>query len=280
MKKKRSKTRKPPLSKVDKFLYALFALVVLLLTTGLLCLYIFLLDRIAFSDKSVIAVDNGSSTLFILPFLLLFGMLGIILSDLGYSRRVQLFGYSKKEQQKIKIQSKAVPLLKKGGIKQYLTRKSKRQYAKTLTCFIAALLGITILFSGFGLFKRTVLYTNDQIISYNSLNQRTDSVHLQDADNITVSIQKTRLGLRRRRSPRRFYYVQLQIQYGDEKFTINPGDFDNMSTAQVLEYMLHIKGFFTADQCTIRNIEYLDNLQEHKDYDESEVELLLTLFEQ
>ncbi len=280
MRIKRRKTRKPPLSKADKFLYVLFALVVLLLTTGLLCLYIFLLDRLAFSDKSVIAVDNGLSTLFIFPFLLLFGMIGIVLTDLGYSRRVQLFGYSKKEQQKIKIQSKAVPLLRKGGIKQYLTRKSKRQYAKTLTCFIAALLGITILFSGFGLFKRTVLYTNDQIISYNSLNQQTDSVHLQDADNVTISVQKTRSGLRRQRSRRRFYNVQLQIQYGDEKFTINPGDFDNMSTAQVLEYMLHIKSFFTADQCTIRNIEYLDNLQEHKDYDESEVELLLTLFEQ
>lgn len=292
MKKKQKKNKRPPLSKTDKFLYGLFSVIILLTTAALSYLYIDLLDLFAFSDKEVIAVDNGLSAIFIIPFLMLFLFTGITLIDCGNGGRIPLLGYSKKV---TGANQKAIPLFRKGGFKKLVVNKSKNHMIKSVAKALAVLFSISVLFSGFGFCKRTVLNTNDQIITYNSFNQETSCVYLQDADSITVSIQKAR------RRPyirgglnslvrniadiadiaqKRVYYIQLSIRHDDDSITVTPGDFSNMETEQIFAHLLHIKSYFTSDQCTFYNTDYLDALQEYKNYNEQEQALLLQLFEQ
>ncbi len=290
-KQRKKKLKEPPLSQRDKFLYALLTLVIVLLTGGFLCAYILIADFIAFSDKNVIAADNSLSTFFIFPFLFIFSLTGIIITETGYSNRVPLLGYGKSKQSKVQNKQVTASLLKTGGIKQYLSTKNKKQYAKRITCFVVALCSVSIVFSGFGICCRTVLTEDDQIVSYNSFNRITDCKNLQDADTITLSVQRTsRSNPRPHGSPvihilnnltqNWYYHIQMQITYGDTEFTVTPADFDDMTTEQVLQQMLHIKSFFTASQCEIRNLDYLDELQELKVYNTQETELLLQLFEQ
>ncbi len=292
MKKKAKKNKNPPLSQTDRFLYGFLWIVVLLSTAGFLYLYLSLLDLFAFSDKNIVAVDNGMSALFIIPFLITFLFSGVTLVDYGRSSRTALLGYGKKA---TNVHQKDIPIFRKGGFKKLVVNKSKNHMIKSAAKALAVLFSISVLFSGFGFCKRTVLNTNDQIITYNSFNQETSCIHLQDADSITVSIQKTR------RRPyvrgglnslvrgvadiadiaqKRIYYIQLSIRYGDDSITVTPGDFSNMETEQIFAHLLHIKSYFTSDQCTFYNTDYLDALQEYKNYNEQEQALLLQLFEQ
>ncbi len=289
MKKKAKKNKNPPLSQTDRFLYGFLWIVVLLSTAGFLYLYLSLLDLFAFSDKNIVAVDNGMSALFIIPFLITFLFSGVTLVDYGRSSRTALLGYGKKA---TNVHQKDIPIFRKGGFRKFISKMVKNQHIRSATKGLAVLLGITILFSGFGFCKRTVLNTNDQIITYNSFNQETACVYLQDADSITVSVQKTRrrphvrLGMNNIISniaaiaQKRIYYIQLSIRYGDDSITVTPGDFSNMETEQIFAHLLHVKSYFTSDQCTFYNTDYLDALQEYKNYNEQEQALLLQLFEQ
>lgn len=289
MKKKAKKNKNPPLSQTDRFLYGFLWIVVLLSTAGLLYLYLALLDLFAFSDKNIVAVDNGMSALFIIPFLITFLFTGITLVDYSRSSRTALLGYGKKA---TNVPQKDIPIFRKGGFRKFISKKGKNHHIRSAAKVLAVLFSITILFSGFGVCKRTVLNTNDQIITYNSFNQETSCVYLQDADSITVSVQKTRRRPHVRHginniisniaaiAQKRIYYIQLSIRYGDDSITVTPGDFSNMETEQIFAHLLHIKSYFTSDQCTIYNTEYLNVLQEYKNYNEQEQALLLQLFEQ
>ena len=143
----------------------------------------------------------------------------------------------------------------------------------------------------FGICYRTELTIDDQIISYNSFNKITGYTNLKNAEQMTLSIQKTSRStphpyaspithILNEWTKNWYFYIQIEIKYNDCKFTITPADFNNMSSEQILEYMLQIKDYFPAEKYTIRNIKYLSALQDLKEYNDRETELLLTLFDQ
>ena len=268
------KTKKVPLSGLDKFIYvtgylvsfALFAVFLLVFGKAVP-------EAVAFSDPSVVARHGEAGLLCAIPMTLLVTFTPVILLGNGWHYKQPIFGNKtfkpKFRQPVIKI----VPLFSK-EFRQSLTEKQVKRIKRIGTILLIVFVVFAVILS-LGIYPRTVLDKQNHFKAYNSFNQLTDKVAVQEADCLTLEITHHRS----RRGFSRSWGIQLTFAYEHREYKLVLGGFGDMEREDVLRHMLLLKRYLGEDQCEVQHIDRMEELVDYQDFTDAELKLVYELFD-
>ena len=165
------KRTKPPLSKLDKFIY-IFGLVCAIVIPALILIVFggIIPNKIAFSDKTVIAA-NSTALYFCLPLAILcFSIIGIPFA-FGLDGKQPIFGNKHFKPSPSHPTEKVYPLFTK-EFRNSISKKRKRTI-KILAVIVSIICIINIIILPFSINIRDVLNQNNDCSTYNAFNQMT-----------------------------------------------------------------------------------------------------------
>ena len=267
--KGKNAAQKPPLSKLDKAIYA--ASMILCVAWGFtffgLCLWS-IPDAVAFADKSVIAYNTKLLVLLCeLPLIMFFMFFPAVLLGVGIDMRQPIFGNKGFKPPTFAPVIKTYPLFSK-EFRENLTDESKRKIRRIVKAVIIIFIVCALIFP-FGIYPRDVLDEDNNFSSYNSFNQKTSTHNVKSADKLIIDVDRSRHS----------YGIQMKFVFDDEEYVVNMGSIKGMDRKENLEYMIYLKSFFDSDEYEITNIKRLDNLLYSADFTDSELALVYDLLD-
>ncbi len=273
--KKKVKAKKAPLSIVDSIIYfGVFLLILLIVFAPIILFGTVFSEQIAFADESVIAFyNNGWELLWVFPFSFVLILVLLIPFGLALSKLQPIFGNPRYKPSVYESIIPTYPLFSK-EFRVSLNEDSKKSAKKYVLISLIALI-VTAPLTLLSLYPREVLDENDRFTSYNSFNQVTHSADIDEAEGLVIDIYKDGAGKRLRS----YYDICITVIFEDREYYFEFGNFANMSTEERLEYLLHLKSCFSADEYEITDTKYMDELLEDDDYTEKEIELIYDLFD-
>ena len=269
---------RPPLSLLDKFVY--YVAIILSFVLSLIVVFLFsdIWSYIAFRDTSVIAYQNRTSFLLILPILLYIEMSGLIFFTTNLESKKPIFGNRKVKYGEAPWRKDYFPLFDPRRKKLYIKPSEKRFRRKIWTIWLVGLL-ICLLLAPLGLFGRDCLMDDNRVISYNMLNRQKSVAYTTD-DYAQLTIIARFVSSYRSSD---YWTYEICISMDDGKaFTFSDRDFDSRiadDTDHSLEKMLEIKSYFEADQISIIGAEHIDDVANYHNMDDHQKLLLLKLFQ-
>ncbi len=275
--KKRSATRRPPLSLLDKFIYGLLIAASCFV---FLCLTFFwedLRNTIAFRDPSVVAYAGHASALL---FLFLAGYLvvsGIVFFSVLLTYKKPIFGNSKIKYGQYPWDKDCYPLFDHG--RRHVTGKAsrKRFHRHMLVAWGIGLL-LAAFLSVFSFCGRDCLCRDNSIVSYNMVNRQTGSPYSEkDYSRLTLYIK--RVGTYRTASLWR-YGITIEMNDG-KRFSFSNRDFhwrEERYRDNCLEKMLEIKALFPPEAISISGEKNIDKAAAHLGLNDEQTQLLHELF--
>ena len=273
---KKIKTKKPPLSALDKFIYiVLILLYYAVILSGCWFFWMIIPDYIAFSDPAVVAYNDfalfGTILVCSVPMLIVLGLAGVPLA-LGFSKKQPIFGNKKFKVIGFQPKVRAYPIFTK-AFRENLSNKAKKTIKIAVTAwgisFAAALLVLLL-----SLFPREVLDDRNNFLRYNSFNQVTASEHIDEAERLIIDIPTLHS-----RHEGTYPFLELHFVFEVHTYDLPLSGFREDDRAAALEYMLYLKHFFRTDEYEIANADRLDWLLDDGNYDTEETELLYELFD-
>ena len=271
----KTKAKRPPLSALDKTLYAIFGLSGLVLPFVMIRVFgIWLPSLIAFAYPDVIASRSTtafafSSVLIFAPWLLFF------LAIIFWEKRLPLLGnkkYKPKWSEKI---LHTPPLFSKQFFVQMSDKRKK--WLKIGLIIVAALLLVHAIVLPFAFLKRTTVDVHGNIRQYDMLGRTTNELHIEDADLIVVIIDQEYI--RGRYSGRTEYQLCVDYYFGDEQYRFDDEDFSHMNAEELFTYLSDLKATY-GDTFTTKNAQYVDDLISHKTfYSQRAKQLLYQIFD-
>ncbi len=248
--KRKLTSKKPPLSAIDKFTYYF-----LILST--FAFWIFLIyslwrgipEKIAYSVDGAIAVNTDSISL-IQCILLPYGaMMSSLLPVYGLSKLQPIFKVKKVKDTPLKHYIKVNPVFSK----QFWKDLTKKDFRKVIILVSSIMLSfvLSIAISAFFVCRRTTLYVDKSIKTYNSFNEVKTDVMFDDANTLVLGIEK----YAHRGS--RHWYIFIEFVYEEESYKFTTPAFDTKTRTETLEYMLYVKEHFSYGEYELIYDEYL-----------------------
>lgn len=266
------KRTKPPLSKLDKFIY--YSGFVGAIVIPALILIVFggiIPNKIAFSDKTVIAA-NSTALYFCLPLVLLCFSIIVIPFAFGLDRKQPIFGNKHFKPSPSHPTEKVYPLFTK-EFRNSISRKRKRTI-KIVTLIVSIICLINIIILPFSANVRYVLHQNNDCSAYNAFNQMTRKQNVDQAEKMIIEVTQNSYRKRIFFS----YSLVVRFVFDDKTYSFNYESFD-MSTEDTLKHMIYLKSFFKDGKYEIVNIYDIDNLIRDKSFSRTEAALVYQLFE-
>lgn len=271
----KTKAKRPPLSALDKTLYAIFGLSGLVLPFVMIRVFgIWLPSLIAFAYPDVIA--SRSTTAFAFSSVLIFAsILPFFLAIIFWEKRLPLLGnkkYKPKWSEKI---LHTPPLFSK----QFFVQMSdeRKKWLKIGLIIVAALLLVHAIVLPFAFLKRTTVDVHGNIRQYDMLGRTTNELHIEDADLIVVIIDQERI--RARHASRIEYQLRVDYYFGEEQYRFDDEDFSHMNAEELFTYLSGLKATY-GDTFTTKNAQYVDDLISYKKfYNQRAKQLLYQIFD-
>ena len=280
MAKKRKKDtahRVPPLSGIDKTIYAVLSVFLALGIFFLLLGWDWLHGRIAFREPGVVAYRAGLSYLFFLPLLLLIEIGGMIALICLWGGKQPIFGNKKVRYGVYPWKTDLFPMF--GSQWEKVRRSaSERRFRGKLRRLLLGTIVAFLLLLPLGLFERDCLQEDYTIVEYDMLNRPSAPAAVSDCVRLTVSSI--------RRTGR---YVTSGWDYGftlytadGTSFAFSSRDFDLSLGGHkgCLQQMLEIKAMFSQEQITTEGTDRISDLIESCGLNDEETALLQELFRQ
>lgn len=276
-KNKKIKPKKPPLSFLDKCIYRIFAVISVspLLVFLLLTEYI---ENRFFDNQTVVALEERATFIFlIIPMLMLMITL-IAIWDKTYGKRKAIFPNKKVNYKKYGYQY--YPVFYKGEKpKRKMTKNKKKYIFVNLTLWSVGFI-ICCALGCLGIFGRTELTRDGQIIKYTVFNNVKERYYVSDISEVEYSayLQNVTKG------PDYYTYaIAIKLKNSDEYFHFNHRNFDDTNGQRIfttsLDDMKYLRDSVYKDKKTTYNKE-VDLKQIVDDYKmtQKEIEKLYEFF--
>ena len=150
---------------------------------------------------------------------------------------------------------------------------SQKAKLKIYICVIIAILffAMSVALIFFGIHPRTVMCENGEIKTYNSFNEATETLNLEQADNLVFRINI--VGARHKS-----YTFSVAFAFGEKEYSFLYSQFAQMETEEALEYMLRLKSDF-GGKCIVEDAELIEKLCKDQRFTETEKLLVYELFD-
>lgn len=274
--KRKSQHRRPPLSVLDKIIYALACL----LFFSAIIVSSFLFDeirlRIAFRDPAVTAYVEHSSSLLILP-LLLCVMLSIgIPLYAAWEKKAAIFGNSKVQYGKDPWDKNYFPLLDRRR-RAIPATKSDQKLRRNIFSFCCIALLICFLPAPFSFWGRDCLHEDSSIVSHNAVNRVSATYHEEDFSHLTLRTRYVRI-----KGSGYWTYEMVIEMHNGHSFVFSNRDFGEKGEAHKelsLAKMLEIKAPFSPNAITCKGVEDVDKVAEDCGLNEAQRQKLHLMFD-
>lgn len=267
--KRKLRAKKPPLSLLDKTIYAFVCFSLFLLLVFYFIGILKVSEFIAYRTENIIAFNNDLILFTGLPFGLFILIVMLVILNYGWGKQQPIFG---NKNFKPKIGSpilKVYPIFSK-EFKTEVLYQNKKKLKKVVKVFIITFI-ICILILPMGLCARTQLDENYTFYTINSFNEVTHSCSVEDFDKLIINAYVER-GYR----GSTYYGISLVFEGNDKDYRFILNDFSN--TKDALLHMLELKKNFKNGRYEINDKE-LETVLLFKDYSDEETALIRKLFE-
>lgn len=262
----------PPLSALDKGIYAA---VILLSIFGPLCAIYFLAEwipaKIIFSDPSVIAGRNNAAYFSFWVIWCYIMVVGGVIPALAVEHKQPIFGNKNFKPKAGQGTIEVYPLFSK-AFREHLSDKTKFTIKRTALVF-AVILVVCALIVPLGYYSRTTLDQSYEVAAYNCFDMQTHRAPIEDADYMIIRITGSGRG-----GAATDRVLAIAFVYGDREYHFSLGEFEQMTTAEALEQMLHLKSLLNG-RYEIRGEKWLDRLIAEQDFSAAETILVYELFD-
>lgn len=262
----------PPLSTIDKLIYAsLFVLIIIYIIAFPLLLISVISRDYALSFGNLIATKNPYIALWILPFYLISGFTPTVFLALLLHRKQPFIGNKKYQTNKPTL--KVYPILshdwKKRPKKELSEKETKRN--KIIKCFSLMIVFITLSMCFIGIIPRMNITEDYRVEKYNIFNKVTDNRSISEATELIIGVIKGR-----HRSTN--YGISLTFKFDDGKeYRFSLAHFAIEDYEEKLNEALKIKSMLSNKQITV-NDKHFDRLLKWEKFTEKETELIYELF--
>ncbi len=279
-KKKRQKDNKPTLSKLDKAIY--FAFTVIAMSSLISLPYLIDAFRAAyfFSNPDTVAwSDRLTSLWFIPPFFVLIITIVLFCND-RLEKRKAIFGNKKVDYSKHNYQF--YPVFYKGSKPKRKMTESQKKERKFFVIAWLILFSICCGLGCLGIFGRTELKKNGQIITYSVFNNIKEQHYVSDISELEY---RTYLQGVTKGYDYYTYGIKIQLKNSDEYYSFNHKDFDNTDGQSTfttsLDDMKYLRNTVYKDKKITYNKEIsLNKIVEKNNMTQEEIEKLYEFFDE
>ena len=266
--------RKAPLSLVDKTIYICGYVLAIVIPILLFILFAMMIPEwIAYADDNVVAYSSEALPTFCaLPLIFSLAVIGALILGTCWTKKQPIIGNKSYPPTASRPIIPTYPLFSK-AFKQNLSTVSKVKIKKFFR-ISAIVLTVSAIFLPFGICPREVMDHTCQFKSYNSFNQISHSANIEEAEKLVIEIHK----VTQRRSIRTNYGIHLSFVFEDQTYTFSLGSFGERDNEAALEYMLHLKSYFSEGRYEITNTKWMNELVE-EDFSDAEIRLIYELFD-
>ena len=269
--RKRNGAKKPPLSLIDKTIYAIAYILAFGIFIGGFLLLNYCNSQLVESESDIAVNSYMLAFCTLIPILIIVFSIVMVVS-LGLSKKQPIFGNKRFMPDPMKPTLKVYPLFSK-DFRNSLNKKAKKRIKQFSVAFLIAMgIGAVVMF--FGIFPRHTISKGDILTSYNSFNSATSSCHISECEVLEISVERNS---RRRGSPS--YNIKFELEDKGHKYSFSISDFEDMDEKTALEYLLYIKSYFPDGEYKIKNAKHVDRLIWYRDYNAEEAKLVYELFD-
>lgn len=275
--KNQIRSRRPPLSLLDKSIYWLGLFLPYILSLLFAFCFEDITAVIAFRDPSVVAYNSHASFLFVLPVLLYAEISASVYFISALESKQPIWGDRKIQYGKAPWAKDCFPLFDSRRKTVYI-RPSKKRFRRRMLMLWSAGLLLCFLIAPLGFFGRDCLTQNNSVITYNMLNiEEPVSYATDDFSHLTVQTEYVS-GYR----TANYWKYGLTIKMTDGKsFTFSNRDFDSREPAyqeMCLNKMIEIKALFSPDMITIKGENNIEKVVDYLGLNVEQIQLLQKLF--
>lgn len=275
--KKKNRSRRPPLSLLDKSIYWLGLILSFILS--LLFVYCFedITGVIAFRDSAIVAYNSHASFLFVMPLLLYVEISALVFCISALESKKPIFGNRKIQYGETPWAKDCFPLFDSRRKKIYI-KPSEKSFRRSMLIVWSIGLFLCSLFAPLGFFGRDCLTQNNSVITYNVLNQEDSAPYTTDEFSHLTIQAKYVSGYRSADYWK--YEITIRMKNG-KSFTFSNRDFDWREPnyqERCLNQMLVIKTLFTPDAITIEGEHNIEKVADYLGMNDEQKQLLRELF--
>lgn len=277
-KKKKIKPKKPPLSFLDKCIYRLFALITIL-PIVLFLLMTEYIEYIFFEDQNIVALEQRATFIFLVIPCLMIMITLIVIWDATYGKKKAIFPNKKVNYKKYGYQY--YPVFYKGDKPKIKITEDKKKYIfinLTLwsVCFI-----ICCALGCLGIFGRTELTRDGQIIKYTVFNNVKEQYYVSDISEVEFTTYSTRHKMRYDYS----YAIKIHLKNSDNWFIFSNESFDSTNGQSFystsIDDMKYLRDTVYKDKKITYNKEIpLEEIVKNSKMTEKEIEKLYEFFDE
>lgn len=271
-KKIRKKRSIAPLSAIDKLIYAVaFLVLMVIIAVGIVTYAVTIPTNIAYSDTDAIAVSSTKAWISSMSPAMT-GLMILIPLGIGIDKKQPLFGNKNYNSADKYFVIHKTPLFTKKFFKE-LTRKTIK-HIKIFCIVFAVILFTSSLIAGLTIYPRKALEYDGKLVTYDSFNNISHEQKVDNAKSFTVGTEwvSSRRGLG-------FYRITVKFEFADGSYSFNLPDFKEIYFEDSLEYLLEVKEKFGDGRFFTENEDDLERVFEHNDYTPSERQLIYELFD-
>lgn len=269
----------PPLSFVDKLIYWTIILLLCVAYFVLMLGPLYLRNKIAFADTTVIAATDKISMWWLIVPWMTFFLMTFILWLQPYQSRKPIFG-RRNFKYGPPAWPKVYPLFMKNKPTVWVSQRKKKEQRQIAVILLIVLLVSFIPFP-WSLYGRDCLRNDGSIARYNMFNSQTHEFTSGDIGEIEIGTYRYHIG---KNNAKRHWGVQIVFKTDSGmKYTFEHRDFRNdahSETVYWLEWMLNIKKRYDPSMIHYDGLEDLDRVIADRDLNQKEVEKLYQLFGQ
>ena len=269
----------PPLSFVDKLIY--WTIFLLLAGCYLVLIFgpLYLRDRIAFSEETVLAAEAHVSIMWLgVPWMTFF-LMTFILWNQPYQDRKPIFGL-KNFKYGPPAWPKVYPLFMKNKPYVWVSERKKKERKQIAVVLLVVLLLSFVPFP-WGLYGRDCLLHDGGIVEYSMFNNRTEEFASGEIAQIQIETYRYSTGSRHRTT---HWGVRMVFRTDSgETYIFDHRDFRNDTESEIcywLEAMLAVKGRYAPGIIRYDGLDKLNRVIADRNLNRSEEELLYLLFGQ
>lgn len=277
-KAKRRIRQMPRLSPLDRLIYWLIMIMLIIVYFLLIFIPIDLWHLIAFRDESVIAATGEASLLWVLIPFMTFFLMTFILWEQAYQNRRPIFGI-RNFKYGPPAWPKVYPLFMKNKPRVYVSPRAKKQ-RRSLAVLLVVILLVSFLPFPLALYGRTVLHQDGSITEYSPFNRVYHTFYSGECAEIRIGTYRYSNG---KSSPSTHWGVKMTfVTETGRKYTFDHRDFRLDTQAGIsgwLTAMLSIKGRHRPEIISYYGTENLSRVIIDRNLSEAEQALLLHLFQ-
>lgn len=279
-KKKKQKENKPQLSKLDKFIYFAFTLITMSSLIGLPYIIDALRAAYYFSNPDTVAWSDRLTSLLLIPAFFVIIITVVLFCEDRLEKRKAIFGNKKVDYTKHNYQF--YPVFYKGNKPKRKITESQKKERKFFIIAWLVLFSICCGLGCLGIFGRTELTRDGQIIKYSVFNNAKEQYYVSDIKEIeyTTYLQSVTKG-----QDYYTYGIKIQLKNSDKYYSFNHMDFDNTNDKSIfstsLEDMKYLRDTVYKDKKISYNKEVpLKKILEDNEMTEEEIEKLYEFFDE